>query len=183
VGGAFGGSMISNSRMSDATTGQLIVAGTAVVSGALGLLGGLLIERVRDRGARLARAEARRDARDEFQRQTLLDLQEAAARMGRAIGRAHHHDTMAFRQSGEWGKTLYGDDLSEEMVACTIQLRLLAERIRDDDLRPLVYGFSNRANLVTGAKSEKIAQERMDDCMASMVKLQDHLGTVLRAHL
>jgi hypothetical protein len=166
--------------MSDATTGQLIVAGTAVVSGALGLLGGVLIEHLRTRGAQKARTEARQDQRDDFQRQTLLELQETVARFARAIGRSFHHDTVAHKQTGEWGHSLYGDELSEELLASTVRLRILAERVRDDELRPLVYGFSNRGNLIGPANSEKTARERMDDWTESMGKLQDRLGKVLR---
>jgi hypothetical protein len=169
--------------MSEATTGQLIGAGTAILSGALGLLGGVLIEHLRTRGDRAARTEARQDERDDFQRQTLLELQEAIARYGRLVGQLHHHDTMAFKQTGDWAKTRLGADLDEDFRSAQVQLRLLAERVRDDELRPLVYGFSNRGVLVGMATSQGQATERMDDWMASMIKLQDRLGSVLRSFL
>jgi hypothetical protein len=169
--------------MSDATTGQLIVAGTAVLSGALGLLGGILIEHLRTRGARTARTEARQDQRDDFQRQTLLELQEAVARFARAAGRAYDHDWKAHEETGTWGRRLLGPELDEEFLAAQVSLRLLAERIRDDQLRPLAYGFSNRGVLVTIATSKELATTRMDDWMESLTKLQDRLGEVLRSFL
>ncbi|HLQ14433.1 MAG TPA: hypothetical protein VK256_01055 [Candidatus Eisenbacteria bacterium] len=166
--------------MSDATVGQLIVAGTAVLSGGLGLLGGILIEHLRTRRDRAARTESRQDQKDDFQRQTLLDLQEAVARFGRAVGRAHHQDIMAHRESGKWGRSLLGDDLDQEYVASQVHLQLLRERARDDELRRLATRFQNLGVLVTMSQSKDQATSRMDDWIECLGNLQDRLGMVLR---
>ena len=53
-----------------------------------------------------ARGAARWDQilerRNAFQRQTLLDLQEALMKLGRTCGQMHHQDVMTYRQTGEW---------------------------------------------------------------------------------
>ena len=55
---------------------------------------------------RQAREAARQDQlferRTTFQRQTLLDLQEAVMRLARSSGAMHHQDVMAFRKTGKW---------------------------------------------------------------------------------
>jgi hypothetical protein len=159
--------------MSDATTGQLIVAGTALLSGALGLIGGLAIEHLRTQRDRAGRVEQRQDQRDDFQRQTLLELQEAVARFGRAVGRANHRDWMIYKETGTWGQALLPGELDEEFLAAQVQLGLLRERVRDDQLRTLVTGFSNRGVLATMATSKETATQRMDDWIESLTNLQD----------
>jgi hypothetical protein len=58
------------------------------------------------RREREARTEARRDQlrerRSDFQRQTLLDLQEAASDLIRACGAIYVQNVAAFRQTGLW---------------------------------------------------------------------------------
>jgi hypothetical protein len=62
--------------------------------------------REREREARDdARRAQRREARIAFQRQTLLDLQEAMQQLARSAGAAHHHDLMAHRAGAPWGET------------------------------------------------------------------------------
>src|SRR4051794_25780939 len=65
--------------------------------------------------------EARREHRDEaisfrraeFQRTTLLELQENVAILMRFAAQAHHHDVMAYRQSGKWQRALLSPELNE----------------------------------------------------------------------
>jgi hypothetical protein len=59
----------------------------------------------RERDSREAtRKEQRVERRVTFQRQTLLDLQEACVNLGRATGASHHKDGMAFKETGKWQK-------------------------------------------------------------------------------
>ena len=169
--------------MSDSIKGQLIVAVTAVVSGALGLVGGLLIEHLRTLRDRAGRIEQRQDQKDEFQRQTLLEIQEAVARYGRLVGRVNYHDSIAFKETGTWMGTQVGHELSEDLLAARVRLQLLQERARDDELTKLVTVFSNRGSFVTIASSKEEATLRMDDLIESLTKVQERLGTVLRTFM
>jgi hypothetical protein len=169
--------------MSDATISQLIIAGTAILSAGLGLAGGVVIEQLRTRRDLAARTEARRDQRDDSQRQTLLELQEAVAHYARLVVQSHHHDAIAFDTTGEWGKTPRGDDLDEDFRLAQMRSRLLAERVRDDQLRSFIYGFTNRGVLATMAPTKDKATQGMDDWMESMARVQDRLGEILRTFL
>ena len=167
--------------MSDAIFGQLIVAGTALLSGSLGLLGGFFIERWRAGAAQEARREARQDQRDDFQRQTLLELQEAIGRFTRAVGSIHNDDLTAHHTTREWSRTRFSGDSNDDFLGALSRLQLLTERARDDELRRLVTGFQNRGVLVTTSASRDEATKRMDDWMERLGDVQDRLGTVLRA--
>lgn len=166
--------------MSDATTGQLIVAGTALLSGTLGLAGGIVIEHLRARRDQAARREARQDQRDEFQRQTLLEVQEAIAQFVTGVGSIHRRDRAAHEATGTWSRTRFTGDSNEEFLGILVRLQLLNERARDDELRRLLTGFQNRGVLVTTAASEQEATQRSDDWIERLGEVQDRLGTVLR---
>jgi hypothetical protein len=40
-----------------------------------------------------------------FQRQTLLDLQEASMQLARSVAAIHHQDVMAYRSTGKWASS------------------------------------------------------------------------------
>ena len=108
-----------------------------------GILGkGLWIWRLavaKVKAERDAREEGRRDKRierrDDLQRQTMLDVQDAAMDLMRATAQANHHDSIAFREGKNWGSTLLADDVSEKCRVAQARVRLLRSRIRDGDLR------------------------------------------------
>jgi hypothetical protein len=166
--------------VSDAITGQLIVAGTALLSGSLGLAGGIVIEHLRTRRDQAARREARQDQRDDFQRQTLLEVQEAIAQFVEAVGRIHRSDGAAHTATGTWSRTRFTTDSNDEFLARLVRLQLANERVRDDELRRLVTGFQNRGVIVTTAASQEEATQRMDDWIERLGEVQDRLGMVLR---
>src|SRR5580658_7949217 len=66
---------------------------------------------------RTTREEARRDKfferRADFQRQTLLNLQDAVMELIRTAGENHHQDVMAFRKGVKWGAERLSDELDE----------------------------------------------------------------------
>src|SRR5688572_11116413 len=94
-----------------------LLAGTA--------LGGIL-EALRDGRARQREDGARRHAIDEanrlrrmeFQRVSLLSLQDECTKLIRHIGQMHHHDLISFRQGkGAWAQTPGPDSWGEASLA------------------------------------------------------------------
>jgi hypothetical protein len=93
----------------------------------------------RERAAREAvRREQLFERRTSFQRQTLLEIQEASMQLVRSVGAIHHEDKMAYRSTGEWGKQRVGDDLSEANRLAQARTGMLAARVRDDTIRELI---------------------------------------------
>lgn len=154
-----------------------------MLTGSLGLAGGLLIERMRSNRDAAARREARQALLDDLQRKTLLDLQDAIANFSRVVGRAHHHDEMEFKKSGTWGTSLLAADLDEEFLASQVRLTSTREGVRDDELRTRVNRFYNLGVLVTMARKREDAMTRLDQWMEALTELNDRLGTVLRTYL
>jgi hypothetical protein len=89
-----------------------------------GLISGLILEWLRDKRSytreQTARNAARRDAqierRNDFQRRTLLHLQDAVQASIRNTSQMHHWDTMSKREGEAWHSRPYPDDLNEKVL-------------------------------------------------------------------
>jgi hypothetical protein len=92
----------------------------------------------------IARKEDRNDRlqeqRHEWQRQTLLDLQDELQKLARATGKILHHDLMTVREKG--GVFQLGDAaLNDDYLAATVAVQKLCARVLDDGLRGCVRDF------------------------------------------
>jgi hypothetical protein len=134
---------------------------------------------------REARDESRRnqlfERRTSFQRQTLLDLQEACMQLARTTGAMHHLDSMAYRSSGKWHKQLFPSDLDEEHRLTQARTLMLAVRVRDDSVRELVDKLKSLC-FETGVSA---TQEDSDHAITSAThahkELNQRIGELLRA--
>jgi hypothetical protein len=80
------------------------------------------------------RRETRKERRDDFQRQNLLDLQDALQRFVRGIGKAVHFDTLAAK-AHEGQQFLLPDGVSDEIFNAQVLTKKLASRVQDDEIR------------------------------------------------
>lgn len=127
-----------------------------------------------------------REERDEranaFQRQTLLDLQEAIHDALRQICRANHEDVMASRANGGWQKTMLPDEISEGVRVAFRRVTILVERVSNDSLRARVKALMSEGTLVVHSKSEIEANAHYVNTMASVESVFEEIGVVLRQH-
>jgi hypothetical protein len=129
-----------------------------VVTLLLGAVGGYLADALRDKRAtrreaaaaeradrrEWATAQRQRDvARDAFQRETLIELQDWLGKLGRATGASMHHDEMEFRSSGQWGRSLLGEEWNRAHHEALVNVNRLRVRVLDDDVRQVVQEFSS----------------------------------------
>jgi hypothetical protein len=132
--------------------------------------------------AREAREDARRDQiverRTTFQRQTLLELQDACMDLVRGTGAAHHHDRMAFRKSGK--RQLLPDDVDQALLVAQMRTTKLVVRVRDDTARELVEKFKSYASEVGGAKTPQDSDQGMAAAAATFDELNRRIGQLLR---
>jgi hypothetical protein len=136
---------------------------------------------MREREARhAAREEKRYERRVEFQRQTLLDLQESIAKLSRATGAAHRQDYVAYRKNGEWQKQLLTDTIDEEHRSAQSRVLLLAERVLDDTIRHLADEFRQDGTAVVMARDYPDAEAAMQRMMDISLKLNQRIGEMLR---
>jgi hypothetical protein len=133
------------------------------------------LQREKAREERLERANA-------FQRQTLLDLQDAIHDGLRLVHRAYMED-LALRQKGEiWGKGLISDEVSEGVRLSQRKLAILVQRVSEDTLRQEVKAFMERAWLVSFAGSREKAEAQLNKVTGESAAVLERVGAVLRSH-
>jgi hypothetical protein len=161
---------------------------TALLGTSLGYAAKFFTDWLHDRRSaereREARGAVRRDQlferRTTFQRQTLLDLQEAALELARAVGLAHHQDYLAFRATGQWGKQLIGEDLSERERLAHARTSLLGARVRDDPTRELVTKLKNYAGETVHSETRDESERALLGMGLALEELNQRVGEVLR---
>lgn len=131
-----------------------------------------------------SRIETRRDAqllrKAEFQRETILELQEQIARLTRATGKMHYADIMEFRKTGVWGKGQFPDEANENAFEATTQISLLRVRIDDEGVRETARKFLGACAVVALARSEDEAETRFMFVTGMVEGLSEQIGDVLR---
>jgi hypothetical protein len=119
----------------------------------------------------------------EFQRTTLLELQEALALNMRLVGRGHLEDLDSYHKNPQptaWPKL--SDALDQEIAQSNRRLSLLMERIANDDLRKLIKDLRPMMSDVLMARSAEESRVRFMATMAPFEKVMEELGTVLRSY-
>jgi hypothetical protein len=96
------------------------------------------------------RQTGRSDARDAFERDTLLELQDALAEFARNCGKIQHLDEMEYRESGVWGRQLLGDEVGGEgSLEYIRRIQRLRVRVLDDNIRARVREYIDHASAST----------------------------------
>lgn len=145
---------------------------------------------LREREARQdARRAAREDARDAFERETLLQLQDAVLALMRNTSRVQLETEKEYRRTKKWGRSLLPEEIGgEPSLQFTWDVQRLRVRLLDDDLRELVRVWLSSATAATmgaiGDEDDALARARgatqWDTCSALFIKMAEGIGERLR---
>jgi hypothetical protein len=127
----------------------------------------------------LSRLERFRD----FQRTTLLELQEALSLHMRLMGRAHMEDLASYRKDPrpeKWPRL--SDALDQEITASNRRISLLTERIAADALRKRINDLRPIMTAIVVARSAEQSHDALDACAAPFESAMEELGIVLRSY-
>ncbi|QKC91025.1 hypothetical protein EB230_23415 [Mesorhizobium sp. NZP2234] len=134
---------------------------------------------------REARREQRRETislrRVEFQRATLLELQERLLDLGRMVTRAQLEDFRALETSGKWRLGKLSEEVNEGCRLAQASVTRLLERVRDDQVRALASSFSEICVSVTLARSKADSDSYYNKMLHTSGELNARLGVVLRS--
>ena len=100
-----------------------------------------------------AESQARSEARRSFNRETLLAVQEAAAKLARATGKTYHDDTMEYAKSGLWGREIASDEANDLGFEATPDIQLHRVRLEDAELRGQIQEYVDPCLLVSRSGS------------------------------
>jgi hypothetical protein len=158
----------------------VIAAGALVVGYILGFVREVILEGRRERRDADARREARRVARDERQRVTLTALQDHLQAFGRTLVRMHQHDVAESHRFKLWTKSYYGDEILNANMEAKSQIQRLKVRIADAELRQLVDSLIAEEARYLRAQTRDEADEAKNTAVATVVRIHNHIGDVLR---
>lgn len=136
----------------------------------------------REREAREAsRQEQRFERRIAFQRQTLLELQEAIFDLTRSTSELYLHDSNAYKASGQWGRSSFDDELSERARLCQARASMLYVRVRDDTTRELTVKVKQYSTDVAfRSKTAAEAFNSVTNIAQVSDELNERIGELLR---
>lgn len=115
-----------------------------------------------------------------FQRETLIDLQDALHDELRAASLVFQADEEAFRNGGTWGKQLLGNELNQQAHLAGRRTLLLAERVANDSLRKHVQSVRGIVTQILMARDRSTAESGMIMMVSEGNSAMEHIGKVLR---
>lgn len=131
------------------------------------------LQKERDNFERLERSR-------EFQRNTLLELQDSLSQNLRLIGRAHLEDLALYRQNDGVRSNLLSAELNQDIMLSNRKNAILTERISDDEIRNNLKILRQHMNDVLFAKSENESRNKLQIASSNFEKFMEKLGVVLR---
>jgi hypothetical protein len=131
----------------------------------------------RDRAANaLERREDRLLRRDEFQRETLLSLQEALTGLSESAGMKYGHRI----QSDNPDSVLVPHSLLEAYRKANTQTSMLKARVQDEAIRMSVNNIQIKFTEADDFPTREKARQALSDALQLLFHLNDRIGQVLR---
>jgi hypothetical protein len=157
---------------------------TLLAGGALTIIAGWLTDRRASERDRERRLEERHERflvrRNDFQRESLLVLQDSSQRLLRSAGAMHHQDVVAHRTTGKWQRQQFGDELSKENLRAMTDTMLFASRVRDDEVRSLAEQLRAQTVAVSSSADEAQAERVMLAAGETQQALIQRIGQLVR---
>ncbi len=122
----------------------------------------------------------RREKARSFQRDTLVELQDAVHDQLRAAALVYTSDEAAYQVTGMWGQQL-GDELNNKVLLAGRRTLLLSERIADDELRDHLNSLRALLTEAQMAPNAVIAEQAHLAAMNMGISLMERIGKVLRS--
>lgn len=117
-----------------------------------------------------------------FQRQTLIDLQDAIHDSMRLVHRGFLEDKHSQSQGGAWGKALLPETLDENLRIASRRVAILVERVSNDTLREQLKQLMQVSTQVLLAVSEQEASSKLEKLGTNATQVLEVVGATLRAH-
>jgi hypothetical protein len=154
----------------------------------LGFASSQLSEWLKDRRAyereQASRVSTRRDKqlerRNDFQRQTLLELQEEAIKVIQNASACHHVDKMSIRKNGKRGQEPYPEAINLGVQLANARTALLGVRVHDEEVRSLLKRFKDQCSFAFLDDDEDMREALIQAAGSSFVELNNRIGKILR---
>lgn len=153
----------------------------ALVGAATSVCTTLLANRHSERLRSAASADERIERARSFQRNTLLELQDAFHDAIRLVCSAHLAQVRAHDAGQDWGQGLLPDEIAEAGRLANRKVMLLVERVQDDAVRSEIKTVMGEANAVPYCRSKSEASAALDRVTFQSTAALETVGKTLRA--
>ena len=162
----------------------LTTAMSIITGGILTMVAGWLSDQRLTQRDRERRRDERKDRliaeRENFQRDTLLELQVASQKLLRNAGAALHQDRLAYKASGRWQQQQLPEGLSDDQHRLNTDTLLLSSRVRDDEVRNLTQQLRSQTVSVGHSSTETEALRCMTMAADVQRVLIERIGQIIR---
>jgi hypothetical protein len=169
--------ILIDSQLPPSVWSTVLPVATLVVGWALGFLTELWKSKRDSAIKAIERREARLLRRNEFQRATFLDLQEALTELSESTGMTYGNRSF---QLVNQDSTLLPHSLLEAYRKANTQVSVLSARVRDDSIRNRVMKLQLKFNEVVRFLTKEEAEKSLADGLQLLFELNDRIGQVLR---
>ena len=175
----------------DSAWTPVVVAIVAVVSAFIGVvIGGIVTgwftiraERLRADKAAALDSAGRRDARaldrDNFQRETLLTLQDVAGELVALAAAVNREDEASFAKTGKWLSGRSRSQTTSDHLDARLALRKLRSRVVDEEVRGLVESMLAADATVSSGLDPESARRALADIQTSERRLIERSGELI----
>jgi hypothetical protein len=129
---------------------------------------------------RTSHEQDRTDQRDQFQRETLLELQEVLHDLGRAYGREYHQDAMTARAASKWDPRQLDADISDKNFQAEQRTSILVARVGDERVRDAVREMREAGSRLSFAGSEAESGALILRSREAFDRANERIGELLR---
>jgi hypothetical protein len=116
-----------------------------------------------------------------FQRDTLLELQDALHDIARMSARLYFEDLASFKVSNDWGKSYLSNEVNEGLVLANRRMSILIARVADNQLRSELKEIMKIITQASFAKSHAEAESANHLIITAFDNVMERLGNVLRS--
>jgi hypothetical protein len=157
---------------------------TLIVGASLKALFDSVTDRRTARREREAREEQRTDStrlrRIEFQRATLLELQETLLQLMRFTYQVHHHDLISHHESGAWQKGKLPEEIDEGSRVALANFNKFRVRISDKFIRQIAKDLSTTCAQIGITPDKQASEQIITRALLLSQDLQEKIGDALR---
>lgn len=127
-----------------------------------------------------ARAEKRLEKFQEFQRESLLELQMAIREVERTTFLIHLEDSKGLLAGRNWGEGSVPDRLGEEDRIARSRVSIYVERVADASVRSTVKKMMSEVDIFMRATSKAVADHALTNIISGSAQANELIGKVLR---
>lgn len=155
--------------------GTIIGAGASIITSMIAARNAILLQREVNTTDRIEKFR-------EFQRETIIQIQDVLLECMRNAVKTHMQDLESFSKGGEWGNGLLTEDVNEGTLQSNRKLIILIERVADGELRSKLKDIYAAINKVPLARTKTESDRYLSHMSELSSGVMDILGSVLRSN-